>query len=84
MAKTKYSLYIILAGILWGIISLFINQLKALGFDSMQVVAIRVFFAALILVVYLLIKDKSQLKILFQLDLPCCVRFYRFCSIQKA
>lgn len=55
--------YIIGAGTLWGIISLFVNALKELGFNSIQCVAIRVFFAACIMVIYLLIKDKSLLRI---------------------
>ena len=35
------------AGILWGIIAIFISLLKDLGFNSLQCVAIRVFFSAL-------------------------------------
>lgn len=59
----KNAIYIILAGTLWGIISIFINSLKSIGFDSMQCVAVRAFFTALILFLYLLITDKSKLKI---------------------
>ena len=40
------------AGILWGIIAIFISLLKNLGFNSLQCVAIRVFFSALCLVIY--------------------------------
>lgn len=49
------------AGILWGIIAIFISLLKDLGFNSLQCVAIRVFFSALCLVIYL-----SILKIEFK------------------
>ena len=50
------------AGILWGIIAIFISLLKDLGFNSLQCVAIRVFFSALCLVIY----DRSKLKIEFK------------------
>lgn len=46
------------AGILWGIIAIFISLLKDLGFNSLQCVAIRVFFSALCLVIYLSIFDR--------------------------
>lgn len=59
----KNIFYIITAGCLWGIISVFVNLLKELGFDSMQCVAIRAFFAMVFLMVYLLVTDKSKLKI---------------------
>lgn len=54
------------AGILWGIIAIFISLLKDLGFNSLQCVAIRVFFSALCLVIYLSIFDRSKLKIEFK------------------
>lgn len=59
----KNSAYILLAGSLWGIISIFVNLLKEAGFNSIQCVAIRCFFTALFLVCYIIIKDKSLLKI---------------------
>jgi drug/metabolite transporter (DMT)-like permease len=40
-----------------------VTQLKALGLDSMEIVALRVLFSAVILVLYLLVRDRSQLKI---------------------
>ena len=59
----KNAIYIILAASLWGIISIFINILNDIGFNSLQCVAIRAIFAALILLIYLLVTDKSKLKI---------------------
>ena len=59
----KNVLYVIFAGALWGIISIFINLLDKIGLNSMQCVAVRTFFAALILFIYLVITDKSKLKI---------------------
>ncbi|MGN1225379.1 MAG: DMT family transporter [Ruminococcus sp.] len=84
----KNTVYIMIAGVLWGIISIFVNLLKEIGFHSMQIVSIRVFFSALILVIYLLIKDKSQLKIKWK-DLPffigtglCSIVFFNFCYFE--
>lgn len=65
----KHAGYIIMAGCLWGIISIFINILNAAGFDSMQCVALRTVFTALILLVYLLVTGRSKLKIRVR-DIP--------------
>ena len=59
----KSIIYIILAGCLWGIISIFVNILTGIGFTSLECVAIRTSIAALILFLYLLFTDKSKLKI---------------------
>lgn len=59
----KNSFYIMTAGGLWGIISIFINMLKDIGFNSLQCVAIRAFFTALLLFFYLFLKDNRKLKI---------------------
>ncbi|MDO5396861.1 MAG: DMT family transporter [bacterium] len=69
MIKIKNSLCIIAAGILWGIISVFVNCLADMGFTSLQIVAIRVFFSALIMVIYLLIADRDGLNIKIR-DIP--------------
>lgn len=54
------------AGVLWGIIAIFISLLKEIGFNSLQCVAIRVFFSAICLIIYLSIFDRSKLKIEFR------------------
>lgn len=54
------------AGVLWGIIAIFISLLKEVGFNSLQCVAIRVFFSAICLIIYLSIFDRSKLKIEFR------------------
>ena len=59
----KNSFYIMAAGGLWGIISIFINILKDIGFNSLQCVAIRAFFTALLLFFYLFLGDNRRLKI---------------------
>lgn len=88
MIIIKNAIYIIAAGILWGIISIFVNQLRELGFNSMQVVAIRVSFSAIILVIYLLVKDKQQLKIKLK-DIPLflgtgvgSIIFFNYCYFE--
>lgn len=52
----KNSAYILLAGSLWGIISIFVNLLKEAGFNSIQCVAIRCFLQPCFLCVILLSK----------------------------
>jgi drug/metabolite transporter (DMT)-like permease len=59
----KNSIYILLAGTLWGIISIFIKVLNSIGFNSLQCVAIRAFFSAVILFLYIFYKDKNKFKI---------------------
>lgn len=54
---------VILAGILWGVISIFIKKLSAAGFDSLQICLIRMIVAAISVFIFLLIKSPSLLKI---------------------
>lgn len=61
--KTKSTLYIILAAALWGGIGVFFNILSDVGFTQMQVVAIRVTSAAIALTLYILVRDRSLLKV---------------------
>ena len=62
-AKTKACLCILLAGTLWGMIGIFFNLLSGLGFTQMQVVAIRAVTAALVLGVYILVRDPVLLRV---------------------
>ena len=59
----KYILSTILAGILWGIISIFVRTLSAAGLTSLQIMFLRGGLSALLLFIFLLIKDRSLLKI---------------------
>lgn len=59
-------LFVIIAAILWGIIGLFVDGLYQHGFSPLEVVTIRVTIAAIILVIYTSIKDRTQLKIHFK------------------
>ena len=61
--KFTKGLFILAAGALWGLISIFVNALKGLGLNSIQCVAVRVLISAVIMLIYILIKDKSLLKI---------------------
>lgn len=54
---------IIAAAALWGGIGVFFKMLSAAGFTQMQVVAIRVTTAAIALTLYILVKDRSLLKV---------------------
>ena len=59
----KYSFSTILSGILWGIISVFLKPLVGLGLTSIQVMFFRGALSALVLLVFLLIKDRALLKV---------------------
>jgi drug/metabolite transporter (DMT)-like permease len=56
-------LYIILGAALWGTIGLYIDRLSEAGFTSLQIVTLRVVSASVLLVSYLLIKDRNKLNI---------------------
>ena len=54
---------IILAGCFWGSMGIFVRRLGTYGFNSIQIVSIRVTLAALIFALVLLVKDRSGFKI---------------------
>lgn len=55
--------FVILAGICWGTMSIFVHFLSARGYDSLQIACIRDWFSVLLLAVFFLIKDKSLFRI---------------------
>ncbi|TCS82497.1 DMT family transporter [Tepidibacillus fermentans] len=61
--KTKSYLLILISATLWGLIGFFVQGLYQVGFQAIEVVAVRVIVAALLLFVYVLYKDRSLLKI---------------------
>ena len=63
------SLLIIIAGCFWGSMGIFVRRLGTYGFDSIQIVSIRVTLAALIFALILLVKDRSGFKITLK-DIP--------------
>lgn len=58
----KYSLSTILAGILWGIISIFLKNLAGAGLSSLQIMFIRAALSAFLMMFFLLLKNKELLK----------------------
>ena len=54
---------IIIAGCFWGSMGIFVRRLATYGFNSIQIVSIRVTLAALIFCILLLIKNRSGFKI---------------------
>lgn len=66
MKKTLSALYILIAAALWGCIGLFYKQLANIGFSQLQVVFLRVFTAAVLMAIYMLIRDPSWFKIRFR------------------
>lgn len=65
MGIKKYfgEISVIIAALLWGCIGFFTRNLTALGFTPIQIVAVRAFFTALFMLVIILVKDPSLLKI---------------------
>ena len=62
MKSSSYSMFAILAGVLWGIISIFLKGLYSAGFSPLQVMFFRGFISSVFMAVFLFIKDKSLLK----------------------
>lgn len=72
MEKSKRSIgpvLIILAGCFWGSMGIFVRRLSEYGFNSIQIVSIRVTLAALIFCILLFIKDRSGFRISLR-DIP--------------
>lgn len=63
MKKNIYVLSVLSAAFLWGIIGIFTRALSADGFVSMETVFVRALGASLLLFMYIVIKDRSLLKI---------------------
>lgn len=63
MSKQLSSLCVILAGVLWGIISIFVNYLSNCGFSSLEICFMRIITCAALLYIFLVIYNKQLLKI---------------------
>lgn len=57
------AVWVITAGVCWGIISIFINYLSNRGFDSLQISCIRAWFSVFLLSIYFLFTNKNLFKI---------------------
>ena len=88
----KAFLYIIIAGVLWGTSGLFVHFLSPLGFSSMQMTAMRGGVSAIVMTIYVLLKDRSFFRIsLRELILFICsglsvfgTAFFYFSAIQAS
>ena len=60
--KHRATLAVLGAGTCWGIISIFVRHLNAMGFSALQVGALRNLLAAVIVVLWLALTDRSLLK----------------------
>lgn len=60
---------IIIAGLFWGSMGIFVRHLGSLGFTSIQIASLRLSCAAIIYVIILLIKDRNGFKIAIK-DIP--------------
>lgn len=88
--KEKISSYglVIIAGVLWGIISLFVRILSEAGYNSLEIVEIRALFSAIILIILVTIYDRSLLKIQLADFLLLCgtglasIVFFNYCYFQ--
>lgn len=78
-------LLVIAAGMLWGTMGIFVRSLNAMGLNAMQIVEVRCIIAALLLIPFIYIKDKSLLIISKKNILPLAgsavfsIIFFNFC-----
>jgi len=76
---------VIAAGILWGTMGIFVRSLNDMGLNAMQIVEVRCIIAALLLIPFIYIKDKSLLKITKKNIAPLAgsavfsIIFFNFC-----
>ena len=69
ISPTTGAVLIVLAGCFWGSMGIFVRKLTEYGFDSIQIVAIRVTLAAMIFCVILLLTDRKGF-VIFPKDIP--------------
>ncbi|MBQ9760078.1 MAG: EamA family transporter [Clostridia bacterium] len=83
--KHRFTASVILAGVLWGVIGLFVRSLGAAGLDSLQVAFVRVLFSVILLFPILLCFKREYLKIrlrhlwCFIGTGVCSLTFFNFC-----
>ncbi|MDO5409357.1 MAG: DMT family transporter [Lachnospiraceae bacterium] len=76
---------ILIAGLLWGSMGLFVRRLNGAGFGSMEIVALRALVTAVVLFLFLIIYDRKLLKIRIR-DIwcflgtgICSIVFFNYC-----
>lgn len=84
-AKQTAPLLIMLAGILWGCMGIFVRELNQLGLKSMDIVALRAVFTTLMLGLFLMVNNRKLLVIHVR-DLwcflgtgLCSIVFFNYC-----
>lgn len=83
--KRTASLWIILAGILWGIMGIFVRKLETCGFSSIQIASLRLIVGAMIFLIVTAVFDREKLRIdLRDLGLfigmgVCSILFFTVC-----
>jgi len=77
------------AAVLWGILIIFVRQLDEVGLSSMEIVALRVYGSAAVLVLGLVIYDRGLLKIKWK-DIWCfagtgivSIVFFSYCYFYR-
>ncbi|WP_010649604.1 DMT family transporter [Oceanobacillus massiliensis] len=82
----KHFLMILAGAALWGTIGWYVKNLYLLGFTPMEVVTLRAWFSALILIIYLSIASPKELKLRKLIDIKyffgtgvCSIIFFNFC-----
>lgn len=65
-------LYVLIAGIMWGSIGLFVRRLNTFGFESMEIVCIRSISGALMMACFLFIYDRSLFRVRLR-DIWCFI-----------
>ena len=55
-------IYVLIAGILWGTMGVFVNYFDGIGLGSIDIAGVRVFFASVLVVLFLLLKNPALLK----------------------
>lgn len=63
MNKSRATLCVVAAGVLWGVISVFVNMLTDLGYSGVEICFARTVVCALLLGLFLLFYDRSLLRI---------------------
>lgn len=61
--KTKAALSVILAGVLWGVINIFVRRLAAGGLEPLQISAVRMIVSAVSFTSVLALTDRKKLKV---------------------
>ncbi len=82
-------LSVLLAAVLWGCIGIFTRSMQAIGFSSVQIVAVRAFITVILMGTFILIKDPKLFKIspkdlwMFFGTGICSILFFNICYMSS-